>query len=172
MAVRLDVRNASAHKRLVQRPALERLAARMCAGEHVRGDAEISLLLCGDAAIRELNAAYRHIDAPTDVLSFPQPDTGTPVRALGDIAISLDTVARRQGHDRAAMRAEVRLLFCHGLLHLLGYDHATSAARRVMVEKQAHYLGIPPREAWIQADAAPPASPDRLLARGGSHHFG
>lgn len=172
MAVRLDVRNEAAHKRLVQRPALERLAARVCAGEGLRGDAEISLLLCGDTAIRALNAAYRDIDTPTDVLSFPQPDTGTPVRALGDIAISLDTVARRQGADRAAMRAELRLLFCHGLLHLLGYDHATSAARQTMVEKQAHYLGIPPGEAWIQADAARPASPGAAPARGGTHPFG
>jgi len=46
------------------------------------------------------------------------------------------------------MRDEVRLLFCHGLLHLLGYDHTTEAEAEIMNEKQASYLGLAIEAAW------------------------
>lgn len=154
MTVGLDVRNESSHKRVYTRPNLQHIAERICTGEGVHGAVELSVLFCSDPFIRKLNEQFRNVDSPTDVLSFSQADApGGTKRVLGDIVISLDTVHRRSRGDRARMREEVRLLFCHGVLHLLGEDHATEASRRAMAAKQAAYLDVPAEEAWI-ADPA------------------
>jgi probable rRNA maturation factor len=86
---------------------------------------EVHVLMTGDERIRELNRTYRHLDAPTDVLSFPDGATlPEGHRLLGQIVVSLDT-ARRQaaelGHDECR---ELEELVLHGALHLMGYDHA------------------------------------------------
>ena len=161
MTMHLCVRNESARKRLHRTPALARLAERVCAGEGLDGDVELSLLFCDDAFIHELNRTYRDNDAPTDVLAFAQapPEHGPADPAapavLGDIVISLESVERYCAAARppaaalrAAMRKELRVLFCHGLLHLLGSDHATTKAREEMNAKQAHYLGVTTQAAW------------------------
>lgn len=84
---------------------------------------EISLLITDDETIHQLNKEYRQKDRPTDVLSFPMEDD----IMLGDIVISLDT-AKKQALERDInVDREVAFLFIHGLLHLLGYDHETSA---------------------------------------------
>ena len=146
--VRLSVQQESSRKRLYRRDVLERLAARICAGEGA-GAVEVSVLFCDDARIRALNKAYRKKDRATDVLSFEQEAGPIPgVRVLGDIVISLETVEGRGRGDRARMRDDVRLLFCHGMLHLLGYDHATPRERDRMAEKQARYLGVSKVAAW------------------------
>jgi probable rRNA maturation factor len=84
-------------------------------------DREIELVLTDDETIREINREYRHIDKATDVLSFPfEP---LPMAPLGSLVISMDHVregAEAFGHSEAD---ETALLFIHGLLHLLGYDH-------------------------------------------------
>ena len=176
MSVSLSVRNESRLKRLCRRDALERLAERVCGGEHVEGDHELSVLLCDDAFMQKLNREYRDEDRPTDVLSFPQGTVnGGPPGVLGDIVISLETVVRRCGDERdsvarRSMRGELRLLFCHGLLHLLGYNHSTEHDRGRMAARQARYLEVGIEEAWIR--------PGRVRDRGGSgrrggpRHFG
>lgn len=150
MKIRLAVQHESARKHLYRRDVLQRLAGRICGGEGVEAvEVEISVLFCDDGRIRELNRTYRQKNKATDVLSFEQeagPAAG--VRILGDIVISLETVEGRNDGDRARMRDDVRLLFCHGMLHLLGYDHGTPAERRRMVEKQAQYLGVNNTAAW------------------------
>jgi probable rRNA maturation factor len=126
----------------------------MCACENRTGDIEISLLFCDNRYIRELNQQYRKVDRATDVLSFAQDEAqgarvpGMNHTILGDIVISLDTVAERCDGDKDAMRREVKLLFCHGLLHLLGYDHGTEHERCAMAAKQAEYLDLPLAQAW------------------------
>lgn len=164
--VHLVVRNDSARKRLYRADELRRLAERVCAGEGVEGAVELSVLFCDDPFIRELNARYRKTDRPTDVLSFSQDRPAVPVGpvVLGDVVISLETVEGRCDGDRAAMRDEVRLLFCHGLLHLLNYTHATARARRHMAEKQAEYLRIPVEGAWLEPAATGRASRRRRNA--------
>lgn len=141
MLLRLDIRNESSIKRAYRRDVLRRLAERVCAGEDCKGAVEVSVLFCDDACIAALNRAYRKKRGPTDVLSFGQgaiqPDGA---RMLGDIVISLETVARRVRGDGPAMRMEVQQLFCHGLLHLLGYDHATRAEADAMCGREARYL--------------------------------
>lgn len=152
MGVTLAVRNTSARKNCYQKPALKSIAERVCAGEGVPGDFEISVLFCSDASIRKLNARYGGHDEATDVLSFEQsggPSEDGP-RPLGDIVISLDTVHDRCGGRVAAMRSEVQLLFCHGLLHLIGFDHGSALGRRIMIEKQAKYLGCSLKDAWFR----------------------
>ena len=82
---------------------------------------EIELILTDNDEIAAINAEFRGIDKPTDVLSFPSdPFPGAP---LGSIVISVDkvaSVAQELGHNE---EDELVLLFIHGLLHLLGYDH-------------------------------------------------
>lgn len=150
MKVNLAVQQNSTRKRLYRRDALERLAEKICAGEGVdAAEVEVSVLFCDDAEIKALNKAYRGKNKATDVLSFEQENGPVPgVRVLGDIVISLETVEERGNGSAEAMRADVRLLFCHGMLHLLGYDHATAAERRCMTEKQALYLGVNYDAAW------------------------
>ncbi len=145
----IDVRNESSRKRLYRRDVFCRLAERVCREEHVEGDLELSVLLCDDPFIEQLNRSYRKKSGPTDVLSFGQdvPEFHG-ARVLGDIVISLETVERYCGGDPAAMRSEVRLLFCHGLLHLLGFEHKTDFEQQAMNERQAHYLGIGLEAAW------------------------
>lgn len=147
--MRVDIRNESSVTGLVRRDVLTRIAERVVSGENGPRAASVSVLLCDDAAIAELNRQFRGVARPTDVLSFDQDPIAGAEHVLGDIVISLETVARRNVPDAAAMRAEVKLLFCHGLLHLLGYDHDSAAGRQTMIAKQAHYLAIPEKAAWV-----------------------
>lgn len=151
MSATLRLRNISATKRLVRRDALEDLANRICAGENIDTATEISLLLCDDEFISGLNRQYRSEEGPTDVLSFEQDASEGGI--LGDIVISLETALRRCDEDRALARKEVDILFCHGLLHLLGYEHSTQAERETMTRKQARYLRVSEDAAWPSAPA-------------------
>ncbi len=88
---------------------------------------ELSLLLANDAGVRELNRAWRGIDEPTNVLSFPGSGAPTPdgVRHLGDIALAFETVAREAEAEGKSLAHHVAHLIVHGVLHLLGLDHGT-----------------------------------------------
>ena len=107
--------------------------------------AEVSLTLTDDEEIRRLNAKYRQIDRPTDVLSFPLQEgetlaalpKGRPM--LGDIVISVPRAraqAEAYGHS---FRRELAFLTAHGVLHLLGFDHETPEEAAVM-EKQQYLI--------------------------------
>lgn len=93
---------------------------------------ELSLVLTDDAGIRELNHNHRGIDRATDVLSFsqregdaPLPHGIAPQLTLGDVVISLETAARQAASPRGRrLQAELSVLLVHGVLHLLGHDHA------------------------------------------------
>jgi probable rRNA maturation factor len=80
--------------------------------------------------------------------NLPEDVPAPPFNVLGDIVISLETVEKLCEGERGAMRDEIRLLFCHGLLHLLGYVHDTKAQQTEMRSKQALYLGISEGAAW------------------------
>lgn len=127
--------------------ALERMAAHALAVQKVARPAELSVLLTSDAAIRELNRAYRDTDATTDVLSFSQtegeafavPDGETP--HLGDVIISLETASRQADEHSLALQDEVAHLLVHGILHLLGYDHEDSEDEAEMRRHEDAILG-------------------------------
>ena len=153
MKLNVLLRNESSRKGLYRADVLKRLARAVCECENLAQDAELSVLFCDDPAIQELNRRYRGKNEPTDVLSFGQwaeigQASGEKQLVLGDIVISLETVEGRYPGDRQAMRDEVRLLFCHGLLHLLGYTHDTAAERKAMRAKQAQYLHVDASAAW------------------------
>ena len=83
---------------------------------------DIELLVVKNDEIQVLNKEHRNIDKATDVLSFPM-DFEMPHMPLGSIVISTDFVeekAKEYGHE---FNEEFSLLFIHGILHLLGYDH-------------------------------------------------
>jgi probable rRNA maturation factor len=117
-----------ARKRL--RMVLERVGPVATRG--LRRDHEWTLVLVDDATIARRNLADRAVDGPTDVLAYPlmEPDDrGIPsVGHLGDVIVSLDTAARQARARGVPMWHEVAVLASHGLLHLLGWDHQTSAA--------------------------------------------
>ena len=85
---------------------------------------QIELIITDNNGIKALNAQHRNKDEATDVLSFPMGDT-IPHTPLGVIVISKDYVeekAEELGHTK---QEELTLLFIHGLLHLIGFDHET-----------------------------------------------
>ena len=88
---------------------------------------EISMLLCNDTYMQELNKTYRNIDSTTDVLSFENDeeyeDEEGKWKCVGDIAISLDTLPVNAEYFKESQNAELKRLLVHGLLHLNGYDH-------------------------------------------------
>jgi len=105
-------------------------------------DSELTIVLTDDAQIQELNRDYLGIDAPTDVLSFPasetDPETGT--RYIGDIIISMPYAARSAGKAGHPLESEVQLLVVHGVLHLLGHDHAKPGEKARMWKAQTKIL--------------------------------
>ena len=86
-------------------------------------DKDIELLITDNEHIQEINLEYRNIDKPTDVLSFPFDPM--PLAPLGSIVISSDYVKQLSAELGHSENDEFCLLFIHGLLHLLGYDHET-----------------------------------------------
>jgi probable rRNA maturation factor len=96
---------------------------------------ELSILLCDDPTIRDLNRRYRKKNRPTDVLAFPMQEGPAPpgqFGLLGDVVISVPTAARQAAERDRPIIEEVTFLLAHGLLHLLGYDHATRRDEREM----------------------------------------
>jgi len=82
---------------------------------------DIEFVLCNDTYMQNINREFRAQDKTTDVLSFPLEDM--PNAPLGTIVVSLDTASQAATRYNHAVEDEIALLFIHGLLHLLGYDH-------------------------------------------------
>ena len=106
------------------------------------GEGDLTVVLTDDAQLQALNYEYLGIDAPTDVLSFPadfiDPDNNR--RYFGDILIS---IARAQAQAEVASHAvqdEILLLTVHGVLHLLGHDHAEEDEKQRMWAAQDEIL--------------------------------
>ncbi len=117
---------------------MEKIVLSAVQGLPLPAAAEVSLVFCDDRAIRRLNRKWRGVDAPTDVLSFPQlteDDLQGPVIRpvlLGDIVLSLESAARQAEEYGHSLEREILYLFTHGLLHLLGYDHLEEDERQRM----------------------------------------
>ncbi len=115
---------------------LEKIADRLT-------EKDIELVLCDNDFIQALNDIHRRKNDPTDVLSFPMRG-GREHEPAGSIVISMDKVkeeAARLGHTE---KDELALLFIHGVLHLLGYDHEKdNGEMRAMEEKLISYFDLP-----------------------------
>lgn len=127
-------------------------------------ETEVSLLLTDNQGIHEFNKETRNIDAPTDVLSFPnieydipgnfemaeeqeadcfEPDSGELI--LGDIIISVEKVISQAEEYGHSSKREFAFLVAHSMLHLCGYDHMTPEEEQEMIKKQEtvlNHLGI------------------------------
>jgi probable rRNA maturation factor len=105
-------------------------------------EGNLTVVLTDDAHLRELNLEYLGIDQPTDVLSFPasetDPDSGEAY--LGDVIISVPRAEMQAGAAGHSLGGELQLLVVHGVLHLLGHDHAEPGARAGMWAAQATVL--------------------------------
>lgn len=144
------------------RGLLQRVVRQTLADEQA-GLCDVSVLLTDDAEIHDLNRQWRGVDKPTDVLSFPlleevtlpAPSERDEPLPLGDLVISLDT-ARREAEARGAPLDEVVAhLAVHGVLHLLGYDHAEpeeTADMRMRERRTLEHLGWRP-VMWDVPDA-------------------
>lgn len=116
--------------------------AALAALTHQSADGDLTLVLTDDEQLHRLNRDFLGVDAPTDVLSFPASETDpeTGARYLGDILLSIPRAgaqARAAGHP---LEDEARLLVVHGVLHLLGHDHAEADEKAKMWKAQAEIM--------------------------------
>lgn len=117
--------------------------------------AGLTIVITDNEAVQTLNRDYRGVDAPTDVLSFAAQEGAEtePVLAdlppelvaemgnyLGDVLIAYPYAAHQAAHYQNSIQAELRLLAVHGVLHLLGYDHATPQEEAAMWARQSEIL--------------------------------
>lgn len=139
----------------------QRLALAVLSDEGVEGECELSLLFVDEATITELNGRFMGSDGPTDVLSFPidgepdpsgrWPDSGGPAPdrdddvedlplLLGDVVVCPAVAHRNAPGHAGAADDETALLVVHGILHLLGMDHATDEDRAAMWAREQQLL--------------------------------
>ena len=112
-------------------------------------DPYISVTIVDNDYIHEINRTYRHKDAPTDVISFAfmddNPDRDNLFQSgqmvvLGEIYISSDKAKEQALSYGHSLERELKFLFVHGLLHLLGYDHMKEEDEKVMFRLQDEIL--------------------------------
>lgn len=137
------------------------LARDVLVHEGADGEAELSLLFVDEATIAQLNESFMGVTGPTDVLAFPidadedvgvgrSPDGGTtgPDREpssdvpllLGDVVICPAVAARNAPGHAGTYDDEIALLLVHGILHVLGHDHATPEETQVMQARERELL--------------------------------
>jgi probable rRNA maturation factor len=112
---------------------------------------ELTVSFADDAIQQQLNRDWRGVDRPTNVLAFPgwDPRAPTPPGApilLGDVVLAFETVAREADEQGKPFTDHLSHLVVHGVLHLLGYDHATEAEAVAMEALETSILatlGVP-----------------------------
>ena len=135
---------------------LSRLARYVLDAMRVHPLAELSLVLVDEAPMTDLNMRWMGESGPTDVLSFPMDELrpGGPGRTsdlgvLGDVIICPQVAERQAKKAGHGLVAEIDLLCTHGILHLLGYDHAEPEEHKEMFGLQAEIL-----TAWEESESA------------------
>ena len=105
-------------------------------------DSELTIVLTDDNELQRLNWEFLNVDAPTDVLSFPadfiDPDSQHPY--LGDILVSVQRARQQADLQNHSAKQELLLLIVHGVLHLLGHDHAEETEKAQMWSLQDQIL--------------------------------
>lgn len=143
--VSIDVCNESGYQ--IDEEELSRQAAFLLRRLHINPNAELSIMLVDEVVMANLHMQFMDEPGSTDVLSFPMDElrAGTPEQPsaegiLGDVVLC-PAVAERQGATAGhSTETEMRLLLTHGVLHLLGHDHALPDEHRVMFGLQAQLL--------------------------------
>lgn len=141
----IEVNNESAIQ--VDEAALQRLAIYTLETMHVHPEAELAILLVDEAAMEQLHVQWMDEPGPTDVLSFPMDELrpGTeedpaPAGLLGDVVLCPQVAAAQAEAARHSLMDELQLLTAHGILHLLGFDHAEPEEEREMFGIQRDVL--------------------------------
>ncbi|MDP2932361.1 MAG: rRNA maturation RNase YbeY [Chloroflexota bacterium] len=127
---------------------LQRVAEQVLTAQNISPSAELSLVLTTPKKIRELNRDYLGEDSPTDVLSFPmEPESSAFVMPpdgklhLGEVIISYSQAAAQAREHQHSVKKELVILLIHGVLHVLGFDHAQPDEERRMRAREAEILG-------------------------------
>lgn len=141
----IEVNNESAIE--ADEAALQRLMIYALDQLHVHPDAELGIVLVDEAAMEQLHVQWMDEPGPTDVLSFPMDelrpgteDALTPAGLLGDIVLCPQVAAAQAEAAGHSLTDELLLLTCHGLLHLLGFDHAEPEEEKEMFAVQKDLL--------------------------------
>lgn len=131
----------------VDEAALQRLSAHVLRELHVHADADLGILLVDEAAMEQLHVQWMDEPGPTDVLSFPMDelrpgtdDDETPPGLLGDLVLCPQVAAAQAEAAGHPVLDELVMLTCHGILHLLGFDHADPEGEREMFGLQRDLL--------------------------------
>jgi len=103
-----------------------------------QGAGAVAVLLTDDAAVADLNQRFRGKPTPTNVLSFPAPETAYP--HLGDVALAYGVCAAEANAQGKSLADHLTHLVVHGVLHLLGYDHEAEADAEVMEQMECEIL--------------------------------
>jgi len=127
--------------------ALQRLALHAFDFLNVHRDAELAIVLVDEAAIEQLHVQWMDEPGPTDVLSFPMDelrpgsdDEPTPPGLLGDIVLCPQVAIQQAEAAGHSTQDELLLLTTHGILHLLGFDHAEPEDEKEMFGIQRDIL--------------------------------
>lgn len=132
------------YENLVDQEKLVKAATAVLQHEGEPIESDLSIAIDDDARLHELNSQFLGIDAPTDVLSFPsgeeEPDPETGNVYLGDIILSYPRAAEQAGQAGHTPMDEIQLLVVHGVLHLLGHDHAEPEEKSHMWAAQEEIL--------------------------------
>lgn len=141
----IEVNNESGHA--VDEAEFAALARHVLDALHVHPQTELSILLVGTDVMSELHEQWMDEPGPTDVLSFPMDelrpgseDEPTPAGLLGDVVLCPEVAARQARDAGHSTTEELLLLTTHGILHLLGYDHAEPEEEKEMFALQRHLL--------------------------------
>ena len=110
--------------------------------KYLKDDYYLSLLIADNKIIKEINKEYRNKDMETDVISFAYNETENIgiQNILGDIVISLEKVKTQAKEYEHSEEREFYYVLCHGMLHLLGYDHIEEDERKIMRKKEEEIL--------------------------------
>jgi probable rRNA maturation factor len=124
-------------------PDAERIADQAAAAALKAGGAgpeagELTVLLAGDDAVADLNTRFRGKTGPTNVLSFPAPESAQP--HLGDLALAYGVCAREAAEQGKPLGAHLSHLVAHGVLHLLGWDHQSDDEAEAMERLEREIL--------------------------------
>ena len=126
----------------IQETSVENSASAALSHQKTSAESDLSIVFTSDAEIQELNKSYLGSDHPTDVLSFPageiDPDTGHLY--MGDIIISVPQAKSQAAAGGHTLQQEVEVLVVHGVLHLLGHDHAEEDEKAKMWQAQKEIL--------------------------------
>jgi probable rRNA maturation factor len=143
--VSVEVNNESAVE--VDEAAIQRLITFALDSLHVHPDAEVAVVFVDEAAMEQLHVQWMDEPGPTDVLSFPMDelrpgteDHETPPGLLGDIVVCPQVAQVQADQAGHTLLDEIELLTAHGLLHLLGFDHAEPEEEREMFGLQRDIL--------------------------------